>query len=328
MRLINFFDNLTEARFNKPTMMYHGTTDKFLRNIMTNGVSPNPDQKVWDTDPSASTHVQSRVSLQGSYWTANLLTASGSAGRASNKFGGNGMLVIANLALQSSFADEDDVNGKFNWAYANALRTFGLSSEVGPATMLGLISGGHRSVDLAEKLPEAFATEAHAQLKSSDEQPIDMKMLKQAFWVFFKRLLAHAKKDGDFNTLFGDSYVSDDAVNAIPDPNTAEQAWLEMREILTRRYTKTARKGDGDVNHTLRMPEPVTFRGSNKILAIIGENPNPTKESRYDEPKVLYYGEVTRPVEEFIDDYRTIIGQWPGLVTPQGKEVYPSDRED
>lgn len=331
MRLIKFFDKITEAKFSKPTMMYHGTSDVFLRNILSNGIEPNPGKKVWDTDPDASTYVQSRVSLQGSYWTGNLLTATGSAGRAKNKFGGNRILVIANLALQSSFADEDDINGKVNWAYADSLRRFKISTEVGAATMFGLLSGGYDGEipGFAEKLPEMFAKEFHDRMKSSDKQPMDTKMLKQAFWVYFKRLLAHSKAEGSFNTMHGSSYVSQDDVNAIPDPNTAEKAWLDMREILTRRYTKTARgkEAQGDVNHTLRMPEPVTFKGGNKIIAIIGDNPNPTKESSYDEPKVLYYGDVTRDVEMFIDDYRTIIGQFPGLITTDGKEVYPSDRE-
>lgn len=332
MRLIKFFDKITEAKFKQPEMMYHGTTDAFLRNILSNGIEPNPGKKVWDTDPGASTHVQSRVSLEGSYWTSNLLTAIGSSGRAKNKFGGNRILVLAKLALQSAFADEDDINGTVNWAYADSLRRFKLSTEVGAATMFGLLSGGYEGEipGLAEKLPALFTDELHDRLKSSPQQPIDRELLKQAFWVYFKRLLAHSKQEGSFDTMHGSSYVSQDAINAIPDVETAERAWLDMREILTRRYTKTARGSEArdDVNHTLRMTEPVGYRGSNKIIAIMGDNPNPTKESSYDEPKVLYYGNPEdRDVKQFIDDYSTSIGQFPGMITPDGKEVYPSDRE-
>lgn len=328
MRFITFLDKLDEAKFKQPTIMYHGTSDSFLKSILSNGIVPTPKDKVWDTDPDAGTHTPSRVSLPGSYWTSSLLTASGSSSRARRKFGGNNILVIAMLARQSAFADEDSINGSFNWGYAKALRNLGLSAELSPATILSYIAKDiDGKANIAEKLPEQFALETHELLKSSDRQPIDAPLLKKAFWSYFKRLLAHAKKEGSFDSLFTPEPGFKNMVDNIPDVDAAESYWLSVRDVLTRRYTKTAR-GEDDLNLTLRMTEPVGYRGANKIIGMIGDNPNPTKESSFDEPKVLYYGNPdNNAIEQVIDDYRTIIGPFPGMVTPDGKTVYPSDRE-
>jgi hypothetical protein len=323
MRFITFLDKLDEAKFKQPTIMYHGTSDSFLKSILSNGIVPTPKDKVWDTDPDAGTHTPSRVSLPGSYWTSSLLTASGSAGRARKKFGGNNVLVIAMLARQSAFADDS-----FNWGYAKALRNLGLSAELSPAMILSYIA---RDIDdkanTAEKLPEQFALEVHELLKSSDKQPIDAPLLKKAFWGYFKRLLAHAKKEGSFDTLYDLEPGFKNMVDNIPDVDAAESYWLSVRDVLTRRYTKTAR-GDDDINMTLRMTDPVGYSGGNKIVGLIGDNPNPTKEASYDEPKVLYYGDtLDSGIRMMITNYRNVIGPFPGMIDQHGNEVYPSDRD-
>jgi len=85
----NIFDIfLSEAKFRKPIVMFHGTSDKFLQSILKNGILPEPPQKTWDEDKNISSISASRESLKGSYWTSNLLTATSSAWNTVKKFGG------------------------------------------------------------------------------------------------------------------------------------------------------------------------------------------------------------------------------------------------
>jgi hypothetical protein len=123
MRLRNIIEEIiSEARYRKPIIMYHGTSDKNLRSIMKQGVLANPTQRIWDTDPDTNMYNVSRVSLPGSYWASNLMLGISSSGIAVTKIGGNGLLVIALINEQSAFADEDSINSKISWAYQDTVK--------------------------------------------------------------------------------------------------------------------------------------------------------------------------------------------------------------
>ena len=190
-----------------------------------------------------------------------------------------------------------------NWAYADAAATYNLSGSA----ILHFASiyfsdwkGAHA------KLTKAFIESLHEKLRAGDKHPMDAKLLSQALDSYLMRLLAHAEKDGEMK------YSSVEGLpENIPSVGEAEQDWLRVRDALTRQYTATAYKDkEGGFSHTLRMPEPVTYRGSNKITGIIGDPPRESKPGMpdkgwYDRPKILYYGSAT---EDYLEQYHQRIG--------------------
>ena len=320
MRFIHFLDVINEAKFRKPIEMYHGTSDAFLRSILKQGILPVPPGKVWDEDPDSSAYMASRASLEGSYWTSNLMTASSAAWNTAKKFPGNKLFVIANIAEQSAFADEDSINSWIDYAFADAARLFNMNGQA-VKHMASIYFNDWEGAK--SKILHQFMDSLHGYLKASPDHPMDPRFLKEVFEAYLMRGLAHAKKDEDLR------YFDTTGIPDIPSVREAEKRWLEVREALTRHYTKSAYKTEGSTFHTLRMTEPVNFKGANKIIGIIGEPPRTAKPGQpdvdwYSTPLILYYGKAT---DDFLEQYRQRVGAFPGLVDPKGKMVIPSERE-
>lgn len=323
MRFLDFLDEINEAKFRKPIGMYHGTSDAFLQSILKNGIVPDPTAKVWQDDPAASASSASRESLSGSYWTSNMMTASSSAWSAAKKFGGNQLMVLADIAEQSAFADEDSINGSLDWAFADAANTYGLSGSavINIASMYYNDWKGAR-----DKITKAYVESLHDKLLGGDKHPIDDKLLSRALESYMMRMLAHAKKNGEF------TYRSEElkSLPEIPSVEEAEQDWLRVRGALTKQYRATAYKEEGGFSHTLRMTEPVTYRGSNKITGLLGDPPRKSEPGKpdpdwYSRPKILYYGKVS---QDYINQYNERIGEFPGVVDQHGNTIIPSGRSE
>lgn len=109
LKLCNNFYYLTTFAKQKPVYMYHGTGLKNLQSILSQGLVINPKEKVWGEDPYSSFNFPSRVSVGGTYFTKNLMTAISSS-RNANKDKKNDIIVImAQLMPGSLLADEDSL---------------------------------------------------------------------------------------------------------------------------------------------------------------------------------------------------------------------------
>jgi len=72
-------------------VMYHGTSSTYLRNILKEGLIPNPKQKQWQDIPAQF------GKFWGVYFTRNLSNAIHAANNAVNKRGGTPLFVLAQL---------------------------------------------------------------------------------------------------------------------------------------------------------------------------------------------------------------------------------------
>lgn len=104
---------------------YHGTSSVFLDSILERGLIPEPDRKVWAEDPGTGLHTQSRVSLPGTYFALNFLTATGAAQTATMKFGGRKLIVIIEFDPESAFPDEDNIRPVIRRAIHQYLHQWG-----------------------------------------------------------------------------------------------------------------------------------------------------------------------------------------------------------
>lgn len=86
--------------------MIHGTSTNFLSSILEEGVTNQPKQRVWSEDKGSAGNTET---LPGaSYWTNNLLTALSAARNATQKFGGNAMLVFARVDTGDKTVELDE----------------------------------------------------------------------------------------------------------------------------------------------------------------------------------------------------------------------------
>jgi len=295
----------------KPEIMYHGTSSKFLKSILNKGIQAEPKNKRWEDDPGVTHYTSSRVSLLGSYWTTNIMTAISSAGNTQDKFGGNRIIVIAQIVAKTAFADEDDVRTKINYAMTKAI-----GDELGSISVdqYPFVFGAFESdSSMKNQIIDNFSNELHKRLQTNEKQPINKNLLKQVFDTAFTRSIAHSFKNDEYWALkrFADGFkrFAKDYEKAgeeieekyysggssVPfewkNVQKAEKDFLDAQEKLTRYYPKTALDKD-EFNRTLRMPKDIGFEGRSKIIGIVEFiDPNNLK---------IIYGEVPT---QFKDDY-------------------------
>lgn len=327
---IRHWIDIVEAKFRKPAVMFHGTTTEFLPNILRQGIVPQPVKKTWQDDPDVIQTSYSRASLQGSYWTANLMTATSSATNARKKFGGASLLVIAQIAQQSAYADEDNLNYGMRYALEQTNRVMhpGIRSDFLLALANDLWDDSRGSQ--AQQAKQLFANLLHDQLaKDGQKHRVDREFTDQLLTTLLLREVAWEKRNRGGSVK--------DWVNNIPEPlpdiAQIDHELQQLRERLTRTYRKTALDQDS-YNQTLRLTQPVTFTGANKILAMLQEQPwewleVPGKSDKklLVKPFILRWGQPDAIPQEFFIQYEQRVGKFPGLVDAQGNILMPSERD-
>lgn len=304
------YNQLIEAKFRKPVTMFHGTSTKFLRTILKKGMEPYPKTKMWDVDPSADETRSSRASLGGSYWTSNLLTATSSALNTKQKFGGNRLIVIANIQQQQSFMDEDNVTFETKHVM---LETIIDILNVSPDAYPQIAHIFYDNKELKSKMQNYFVEKFHSYIIYNKNMPIPRNLLKTHFDNYFIRIFSHLKNKKDsINDVF--KYVENKPED-IPNIQDAEKMYQDTLDKVTKYYRKNAIEIDNSFNHTLRITEPVTFSGANKITHII-EIPDD-----YEEKLILHYGDKNNILEKFIKEYRRKKGELFGIVDKYGNDV-------
>lgn len=308
--------SLFESR--QPRLMYHGTSSVFLRTILKQGIVPDPRQKRWATDDAESAHSFSRISLPGSYWTSNLMTARSSASNTIQKFGGDELMVIAQIAEQSAYADEDSINSQLQWAMGDTVHAFNPGIV---RNMWLVLADSLFGTDASKRdaVQQVFINSLHKHLQGRAKHPPNRELADELLDTLVLRNMAFETKQG-----MGASGLRH-WVSHMPDVTSIaeiEQKLLHLRDRLTRSYRSTALYTQGDFNHTLRMTHPVTYRGANRILWML-ERP----WRSFDQPFTLMYGTADLPAD-FLTQYRERVGSFPGLVDPSGRELRPAVKKE
>lgn len=335
MKLLEFL-KVTEAKFKKPEIMYHGTSSANLQSILSNGVIPNPRDKVWGKiDHQLDTHSFSTASLQGSYWTDNLQLALSSAGRAKRVgYEFNKLLVIAQIAKQSAFSDEDNYISDIFRAMADAYRDiFGRSSPLtGEATMKGIalsyFTDSYKSSNTSsdkEAWVKSFGTNLHKEISENpDKQPINWSLMKALFETILLRTLIHEKRHA--SKWMKDKWVEEfERVHGEITTTVVEieEKLHNLREKLTRVYRGSARR-DGGFMNTLRINEPITYKGANRILTVLEIDKvhvNTTPEERRLPYQTILKGHYVYKIPDlFIMDWKKHMGPFPGIENPKTGE--------
>lgn len=316
MILSDFSSRLDEARFRQPTLMYHGTTSEVLRSILKQGVMPFPEKRAWAADDNVHAHQTSRVSVGGSYWTVNLSTARLSAIHAKKTLGGkNRLIVAAMIQQQSAYSDEDSVNFPLNQALKWVTsRSFGVPD---PAWMAGIFfhAGEGKNRELAiTTFIEKFMEGINRRDKNNYTLPRDK--AAAIFRAAILRQLSHMSPNERERIL---SRYDVEGLH-VPSSEEAEAEFLRLKGDLSRTYKVDVYGRDLHLT-TLRIEQPVGYRGANHVTAVIELVEHPLGDGHKDY-FVLHYGAMP---EDFRQQWREGVGRMRPVYDPQGNLIEPGD---
>lgn len=259
-----------EARkISSPTRLYyHGTCSKYLSSILKQGMLPTSKEGVWKKeDPESSFHTPSRQSFEGTYWSSNVITSLRYANDAKRKFGGNALVVFAQLQPKSTLPDEDD----FISIIGRALdKVWGKEYSVGSSehALASVFVSLATKDEHGKKIQDNFRGAIYEHLDDLvKETPQLNDALDALLLAEVKRKLSHVH-DVEYlikrnlpNTTFPASLKLKPKAEAEQDYRNA------LRPVMTmlRRLTTTA----DSYHKTLRIAEPVLFSGRNRIITIL-----------------------------------------------------------
>lgn len=328
---------LLERKRSEPKIMYHGTSSKFLPKIFQLGMIPEPSEGKWKDDrleQKASVISPTLRSLKGSYWTDNVATASGAGADTTRTIGGTELIIVAQIVPQTAKADEDDVRGPVLRAFRKVIIPHYGHRDVGDIAwpMLGAFEANPK---LHKEVVDAFATELHNTLKTSDKMPLDKNLMEYVFDAAHQRLLGHVHAIGrmkwayiesfehELEHVLGDNWGEAKKIaqekaekNDIPvfDKVAGERKFLDALDKVSLRYKKSAMPPSEEqwrLRTNLRVTEPVGFSGRNKIICILL-----VKDSS--NFKVVY-GAVP---DKFLEDWKNKWGPHFRIVDRNDKEIF------
>lgn len=323
----------------KPVTAYHGTTDVFLREILKKGMLPNPQNRVWDEDPNANAMKISLESLYGTYWTTNLMTATSATRDATKKFNGNAIIVIASIVPESGVADEDHVTAFFKSSLMMGIENqFGNVQYTWPHD-LGRIWGAMKgNRDLFFLILEDASKNMHKELSKSPEiKPVPYDLISKAVLTYLKRQAIFSVRENNSSDIFewrrafSDNYTSFSSkdrkdkyenLSDVPLPiemfgynkREIESRFKEVEDELTRYYREamvSKIRSGGIMGGNVRILEPVTYSGRNRILSIVRfqeveiTNRLSGEPMRTDAVEIVY-GKLPN---KFVEDYEKRIGE-------------------
>ena len=294
-------------------IMYHGTHKRNLRSILKQGLIPNPKQREWKEDIDTSEGQISRQSYEGIYLTENLMTATGSAGRRTDRSGKTRekekLVIVVDIEKATAVPDEDDLTGMFGikqglgnffgkkWLGEN----MALQAYINMMQDKGNLTLSKNAINSLQVWEQGFSdkTPQHKEyLKAKIPYVVDVMkkyITRQAAWKIENSDLY---KEEEFQRL------EEANVPKPPDVKQAETDFRNSMDTLMKKMKASFTKGF--MGNTARMLTPITYRGSNKIIAVLGmvDNYN-NKDYVYGETPghtiKEYYGSVADP--RFADDF-------------------------
>jgi len=278
--------------------MYHGTSDKHWAKIRSEGLQPKVKTRTWADDPSATSISPSRASLESTYLTDNLMTAKSAAWTAvRNAKANHEVIVIVQAQPRSAFADEDDVSSALEWQFqkvfgVNPAESARYSTEFWMEYKFAPSSVRHYEDDYVKEVVDHFKKITGIEIDDK-AMGILAPVLRSAVWVGIERVLAHfiEKPESswskpisaatDFLRNFSktrEEYKgkidvaqadAEKMLSKIPSVSDAERKWLGVKDKVTRILRKIAWQQDSRVAHNIRIAEPITFSGRNKIIGAV-----------------------------------------------------------
>ena len=297
MKYRDFYINLFERYAGSKKLRgiwYHGTSSKYLKNILSQGLIPNPKEKSWDVDKDTSQFTVDRTTYGGVYVTKNLMTAYSAAWRTAQKTKGNRLIVMIDLQSKSLIADEDDISGY--------IKQYPESQALWYFKIIKYGSEFEECIQELETEKERFANNIIDRINDSYEikNPKIKQVLKQylknsGFLAAITRTVSYSDDKYAWHRNWNLNKIKAEDIPSLPSKQEGESVFRAFVNKLTNVLKSLVNKNSFAPKG--RSLQPIRFVGSNKIICIIELIENREHATTFK----LHYG--TLP-QDFINQYK------------------------
>ena len=297
---------------------YHGTSASKLKSIMSEGLNTHHDL-AWGED----TDDRSRVSFGGIYLTKNLMTAIAAGGQANKAFklryGDPRAILMIQIENRtpSVLVDEDAMpspESAINSAFHVNANEWWYKQWV------------HYGFENMDK-----AVDNYLQLLGSKWKIPNPKMIESLKQYVSDVIRAWAKREVAISYKHGGEYEmmrdSHDFPSLDPKEYTLSNKEAEWRSAMSLLMQKAHRLTSFEVDsftENVRVLEPITFSGKNKIVFACVIQPDEEYYERVD----IVYNRHPEAFPMFMNDYKQRVGGHFIVRNEQGEVIYQKKRED
>ncbi len=295
-------------------LMYHGTSSTLSSSILSEGLNSD-HERVWDEE-KAEGDTHSRESYGGIYLTNNFMTAWAAARTATEKFGGQRLMVIAQLELRtpSIVVDEDQV----------------FDPRLAIDTAMGVAANewwycywASEGFPGMEKVVETYIElwkyrlENHESATQSLDHPARIENLTGPIIAMtqasvMREIAIAMEREKAQETYFGQLRMKYPAFADLSS-SAAESNYRDAANEFMQKsnYLANAVKGRW---HNVRTLEPISYSGRNKVVAVAVFNES-THEDRKSGNDAYYvdvdviYSRDNRAIQMLVEDIRQALSQ-------------------
>lgn len=286
------FHEITEAKFSKPEIFYHGTSKKHLPSILKHGLRADKTGSGWSGSERGNVYMRGLKSYGGVYMTDNI-DRSYVAASAASDLNRDGITVIIQFQPRSGVLDEDTVEKEI---------AEHLEEDLGAHAMPRFLNDLNQDPDAV--IDNIFDSSENLEIfgEAVDTIPHGRKILTQFLKVYAIRIIAYMVLDPSEWDL-DDEYVNNPPV-PIPDTQTAEAQYRNELDKISRLFKKLAYDKNYQMDRgtrSIRSFEDITFTGTNRIIGIVDNEDKPDENGEITHR--ILYGQVPK---QAVDDFSTL----------------------
>ena len=277
---------ITEAKFAKPVIMYHGTNSGNLKSILSNGLTADRAGSGWASDFPASRHTRDLTAIGGVYLTKSLDIAYEAADESVNtsKERGQPMIVAVQYQTRHGYLDEDSIDDAISGTMRDLQNSY-------PSLVDAYVEN-----ELDDSPVSVFMSKLRKFMPGNSKHPELKKVVQRLIQGEIERRLSYefTSIEKIVVAIDGDDLDADEVHARLnQESKIAEQNFRKVLERATVVLKNQVHQGSKQDN--LRSPDSINFRGANKIIGIYVAN----EES---EQLELKYGVMIPEVSEFFEN--------------------------
>lgn len=290
-------------------LFWHGTSTVFLREILKQGLIPDPPHRSYGEPPEDRKDSYSIETFGGAYLSANWMTAYSHAGNAYRKFGGNRLMVGVRLETRSPdvVLDEDDFRGPLTSALKMGDH---YSTLTDPVSFWGQVL---RDADLLRwgiqnSLPPENVDRAAEVIRST---PLEEPLTRLIRHLGMKVDSAERYRLEQNERFRGECEAALRSLSLLylyslyPEAGDQRGAFEDYKAAVDR-LSRSLRKAIYEIygQSTLRSMAPIGYSGSNRIVLVVEIQGGLGEPAQL---KVIYKTDEDA-MRRFLDQYRSHIG--------------------
>jgi len=255
--------------------LYHGTPPKNLKRILSQGLIPDPKDRLWSEDRNEGKTSLSMDSFQGVYLTRKLEMALSSITHVTTRHYG---LVVVRVESRTLVPDEDTLIGGFPSSF-KSVENPSVLVELYRRVMKGgddplILDKANNMFDMwfDERLGATShlsdrAKKAIREAVMEDVVELCRRYVVRAMAWLVKEQEEQKAKDGSYDTsyYYGIKGLS---VEDVPSTQDAKKSFRVQYDKVLRRLKRFAESIESNGVATARSPEGINYKGKNKIVGV------------------------------------------------------------